>query len=384
MSANTQENLTKTIEFIRFLYNTQAFIPLHEPRFCGNEKKYLCECIDSTYVSSVGKFVERFEKEIASYVGAKYAVATVNGTSALHIALVGAGVTRNDEVLTQVLSFVATPNAISYTGAKPVFLDVDRDTMGLSPQALEHFLNTHCEMVDGVCINTTTRNPIKACVAMHTFGHPCRIDEIVKISQKWNIVVVEDSAESLGSLYKNKHTGTFGKMGIFSFNGNKIITSGSGGVVVTDDEALAQKLKHLTTTAKVPHKWEYEHDEIGYNYRLSNLNAALLVAQLEQLDTFLTSKQQLAKEYEHFFKSLEGIEFKTQPKDAKSNYWLNAIEVKNKDQTLEILNNNGIMSRPVWKLLHTLPIYKACHCEAVPNAKYLQEHIINIPSSVRV
>jgi len=248
----------------------------------SNEKKYLNECIDSTFVSSVGRFVDRFESEFAEYVGSRYAIATVNGTSALHISLLLADVQKDDEVLTQPLTFIATCNAISYCGAKPLFVDVDLDTMGLSPRALEKFLQTHCEVKNEKCINTTTNKVIKACVPMHTFGHPCKIDAIKEVCDRWHIALVEDAAESLGSRYKGKHTGTFGRLGAFSFNGNKIITSGGGGVLVTDDATLAKRAKHLTTTAKVPHSYEYVHDTIGYNYRMPNLNAALLVAQMEE------------------------------------------------------------------------------------------------------
>ena len=257
--------MQKIVDFIKQTFNTKEFIPLHEPKFIGNEKKYLNDCIDSTFVSSVGKYVDRFEKEFASYVGAKYAVATVNGTAALHIALKLVDVKENNEVITQPLTFIATCNAISYCGAKPVFVDVDLDTMGLSPKSLKNFLEQNCEIVNNQCINKTTKKVIKACVPMHTFGHPCKIEEINEICEKWHISLVEDSAESLGSFYKDKHTGTFGKVGAFSFNGNKIITSGGGGVIVTDDEALAKRAKHITTTAKIQHPYEYVHDEIAYN-----------------------------------------------------------------------------------------------------------------------
>ena len=267
--------MQEIVSFIQKIYNTKDFIPLHEPRFIGNEKKYLNECIDSTFVSSVGKYVDQFEKNFASYIGSKYVVATVNGTSALHIALLLANVKPDDEVITQPLTFIATANAINYCGAKPIFVDVDIDTLGMSPGALQVFLEDNCAIVDNKCINKTTGKIIKTCVPMHTFGHPCKIDEIKTICDKWKISLVEDAAESLGSLYKSKHTGTFGKMGVFSFNGNKIITSGGGGAIATDDKELAKRAKHLTTTAKVPHSYEYIHDEIGYNYRMPNINAAL-------------------------------------------------------------------------------------------------------------
>ena len=374
----------KTIKFIKRLNKNKKFIPLHEPLFNGNEKKYLNDCIDSTYVSSVGKYVDIFEKQFTKKVGSKYAIATVNGTSALHLALVVAEVKKDDEVITQALSFVATSNAISYTGAKPIFLDVNKSTMGLSPKALKNFLITNCKIENNKCINKTTHKIIKACIPMHTFGHPCKIDKIVKICKKWNITLIEDSAESLGSFYKNKHTGTFGKMGIFSFNGNKIITSGGGGVVVTDDKKLASKLKHLSTTAKLNHKWNYAHDEIGFNYRMPNINAALLVAQLEQLDIFLNSKKNLATIYKKFFDT-ENINFFIEPKNSNSNYWLQTVILKNKkqrDKFLTKLNKNGVMCRPIWKLLNKLDMYKKAQCDDLTNSLWLEKRVVNIPSRV--
>ncbi|MFZ5374083.1 MAG: LegC family aminotransferase [Campylobacterota bacterium] len=376
---------TQTVEFIRTLYRNEGFIALHEPRFGGNEKAYLNECIDSTFVSSVGQFVDRFETEFARTVGAKYAVATVNGTAALHIALLVAGVERGDEVITQPLTFIATANAITYCGADPVFLDVDRDTMGLSPDALRAFLEEECSRIEGRCVNRTTGKTIKACVPMHTFGHPCRIDEIQALCDAWNIVLVEDAAESLGSYYKERHTGTFGRLGAFSFNGNKIITSGGGGVIVTDDEALAKQAKHITTTAKIPHPWEYAHDEVAYNYRLPNLNAALLCAQLEQLEGFLENKRDLAETYHRFFAGL-GIHFAAEPPHGRSNYWLNAIVLENieqRDAFLEYTNANGVMTRPIWKLMNRLPMFEHCRCGDLSNALFLCERVVNLPSSVR-
>jgi len=373
------------IGFIQETYKTHNFIPLHEPKFFGNEKKYLNDCIDSTFVSSVGVYVDKFEKEFASYVGSKYAIATVNGTSALHISLLLSNVTKEDEVITQALSFVATANAISYCGAKPIFLDVDMDTMGLSSKALENFLNKNCEIKNNQCINKTTKRIIKACVPMHTFGHPCKIDEIKNICDSWHISLVEDSAESLGSFYKNKHTGTFGKLGAFSFNGNKIITSGGGGVILTDDEDLAKRAKHLTTTAKIPHQYEYIHDEIGYNYRMPNLNAALLVAQLEQLEQFLASKRKLTQTYKEFFNTIKNIDLILEPKNSKSNYWLQSIYFTTKEQRdnfLEYSNKNEVMTRPIWKLLNDLEPYKKCECDTLENSKNLMQRIVNIPSSV--
>lgn len=379
--------MQRVIEYIQNLYGTKKFIPLHEPKFLGNEKRYLNECIDSTFVSSVGKYVDKFEQIFAEYTGSKYAVATVNGTSALHISLLLAGVEREDEVITQPLTFIATCNAISYCGAKPVFVDVDRDTMGLSPKSLKEFLKENCEVKEGKCINKSSKRVVKACVPMHTFGHPCRIDEIKEICDAWSIVLAEDAAESLGSFYKGKHTGTFGKLGAFSFNGNKIITSGGGGVIVTDDENLAKRAKHLTTTAKIPHPYEYVHDEIGYNYRMPNINAALLVAQMEQLEKFLANKRETAKEYEKFFASIEGIDFIKEPKNTSSNYWLNAVLLKNKearDAFLKETNENGVMTRPIWKLMNELEMFKNMQCANLDNAKYLEHRVVNIPSGVRI
>jgi len=372
------------INFIQDTYKTKESIPLHEPRFFGNEKKYLNECIDSTFVSSVGKFVDEFEEKIANYTGAKYAIATSNGTSALHISLLLVDVDKNSEVITQPLTFVATCNAISYCGAKPIFVDVDKDTMGLSPSALKYFLENHTRVKKQQCINNKTGKVIKACVPMHTFGHPCRIDEIKDICDHYHINVIEDAAESLGSLYKGKHTGTFGKAGVMSFNGNKIITAGGGGCIITDDEDLAKKAKHLTTTAKVPHKWDFNHDMVGYNYRMPNLNAALLVAQLENLDNFISSKRKLANVYETFFNSNNYV-FVKEPMDSKSNYWLNSILLKNKQQRDEFLdetNSSGIMTRPIWILMNKLIMFQNAQCGKLTNAEWLEERVVNIPSGV--
>ena len=372
------------INFIQSTYQSKDFIPLHEPKFIGNEKKYLNECIDSTFVSSVGKFVDEFEEKIAKYTGARYAVATSNGTSALHIALLLANVTRNDEVITQPLTFVATCNAISYCGANPVFIDVDKDTMGMSPSALQKFLENNTSIKNQQCINNKTGKVIKACVPMHTFGHPCRIDEINDICDKYYISLIEDAAESLGSLYKDKHTGTFGQMGVMSFNGNKIITAGGGGCIITNNEVLAKKAKHLTTTAKITHKWEYTHNMVGYNYRMPNLNAALLVAQLENLESFLLNKRELAMMYKDFF-SDKACHFVEESLHSKSNYWLNTIILKDKEQRdlfLEEANSKGVMIRPVWTLMNKLTMFKHSQCYGLTNVEWLEERVVNIPSSV--
>tara|TARA_B100000767_G_C19743577_1_gene527386 strand:- start:443 stop:1606 length:1164 start_codon:yes stop_codon:yes gene_type:complete len=373
------------INFIQRTYNTNEFIHLHEPRFIGNEKKYLNECIDSTFVSSVGQYVTQFEEMVTEYTGSKYAVATANGTSALHIGLKILGVDDSCEVITQSLTFIATANAISYCNADPIFIDVDRDTLGLSPTKLNQFLDEHTTLNEnGECLNKSTRKIIKACVPMHTFGHPCKIDEILKICNSYNIAVLEDSAESMGSFYKGKHTGSYGKMGIFSFNGNKIITTGSGGMLITDDEYIARKAKHLTTTAKVAHAYEFIHDEIGYNYRLSNISAALGVAQMENIQFFLNKKRNLAQSYENFF-SDKDIEYFTEPNNSKSNYWLNAIVLKNRearDNFLEYCNANGVMVRPIWKLMNKLDMFKDAQTSNLDNSEWLEDRVVNISSSV--
>lgn len=377
----------QTVDFIKAQFPGQDFIPLHEPRFLGNEKKYLLECIDSTFVSSVGKYVDDFEKQIAAYTGAKYAVAAVNGTAALHMGMLVAGVKHNDIVITQALSFIATCNAIAYIGASHVFVDVDMDTMGMSPEKLKTYLKEFAEKKqDGFSYHKTTNQRIAACVPMHTFGHPCKIDEIAAICSEYNIALVEDAAESIGSYYKNKHTGTFGVVGTFSFNGNKTITCGGGGAIVTNDEALAKKAKHLTTQAKVPHRWEFVHDEIGYNYRMPNLNAALMCAQLEQLDAFLKNKRELAALYENFFKDT-AIQFVKEPTQSSSNYWLCVIllsDRKTRDEFLQYANDNGVMSRPAWTLMQKLNMFKEAMHGDLSNSIALENRLVNIPSSVRI
>jgi perosamine synthetase len=386
MKENNNDQNLAIIDFIKSIYGNGKFTPLHQPRFIGNEKKYLNECIDSTFVSSVGKFVDEFEKKIAKYIGTKYAVATTNGTSALHVSLILAEVDSNSEVITQPFTFVATCNAINYCNAKPIFIDVDIDTMGLSPSALKFFLKNNTIIKNKKCINKKTNRVIKACVPMHAYGHPCKIDKIKKICDENYIFLIEDAAESLGSFYKKKHTGSFGQIGTLSFNGNKIITAGGGGCIVTDNKLLAEKAKHLTTTAKIPHKWDFNHDMIGYNYRMPNLNAALLIAQMERLNTFLKDKRKLANQYDKFFKNTDYFFFK-EPKDCASNYWLNTILVNNKkqrDDFLNFTNKNNIMTRPAWKLMNELKMFKNCQNSDLKNAKYLEERIVNIPSSVRL
>ena len=450
-------NFKLITDFIRSTFQEPTdFIPLHDPRFIGNEKKYMAECIDSNFVSSVGEFVGRFEKMCAEYTGAKYAVAAMNGTSALHIALLLAGVQRNDEVITQALTFIATANAISYTGAKPVFIDVDKETMGLSSSALEAWLSENVEMREddtstalsaggamgrrgdgargrrddhtttrlddytttrGHDVTTTGLNEmssihravvpscgravpetsiypfnrhtgklISACVPMHTFGHPVKLIELKEVCDKYNIPLIEDAAESIGSYYKGKHTGTIGKLGIISFNGNKLITTGGGGMILTDDEELAKMAKHITTQAKMPHPYEFVHDHIGYNYRLTNVNAALGCAQMESLDHLLSLKRTLAEQYKEFFQNSE-FEFFTEPQNCRSNYWLNAIITKDRtqrDELLQFTNKNGVMTRPIWELMNRLPMFADCQTDSLENSIWFADRVVNIPSSAIV
>lgn len=359
---------------------------LHEPRFSGNESKYVQDCIDSTFVSSVGKFVDRFEKELAEYTGARYAVAVVNGTSALHIALILAGVKTGDEVLVPALSFVATCNSVCYCGAKPNFVDSENLTLGMDPKALRNYLLASTVFQDGICVNSKTGNPIRAIIPVHIFGHPCDLEGLLKVADDFNIVLIEDAAESLGSLYRGQHTGTFGLMGTLSFNGNKTITTGGGGAILTDDLDLAKRAKHLTTTAKMPHRWDYIHDEVGYNYRMPNLNAALGCAQLEQLPGFLASKRRLFESYKKVLSDIPGIRLFAEPKDSHSNYWLQALllddSVSNqRDSILDVTNSAGLMTRPAWMLLHKLTPFQKCEHAPLPVAESLEQTIINLPSS---
>ncbi len=379
------DNFKEVISFIKNQYNTNDFIPLHVPKFNGNEKKYVLETIDSTFVSSVGAFVDQFETMMTQITHTQKAVAVVNGTAGIQVALRLVGVQAGDEVLTQALTFVATANAIAYCNAHPVFLDVDLDTMGLSPKAVEDFLNEFGELREEGCFNKRTGRRISACIPMHTFGFPIHLEELINICLLWNIPVVEDAAESLGSEYHGKPTGSFGDLGIFSFNGNKIVTSGGGGAIVTNNLTLGEKGKYLTTTAKVPHPYEYVHDELGYNYRMPNLNAALACAQLEQLNVFLKNKRNLAEEYGSFFLS-KGINFRTETPNTKANYWLMCVELEDKqdrDLFLKETNQKSVMTRPIWQLMFKLPMYAHCQRDQQTNALFLEERIVNIPSSVR-
>lgn len=372
------------VQFIREQYRSDDFIPLHAPVFAGHERDYVVETIESTFVSSVGAFVDRFEQDMAAYTGSPRAIATVNGTAALHIALKLAGVLPGELVVTQPLTFVATCNAIAYCSAEPLFIDVDRHTLGLSSTALEAWLTEHAEVGDdGLCRTRTDGKVIRACVPMHTFGHPADLDGLVNICDRWQIVLVEDAAESLGSFYKGRHTGTFGALGTLSFNGNKIITTGGGGMILAN-EALGAHAKHLTTTAKKPHPYEYVHDEVGYNYRLPNLNAALGCAQLEQLEGFIANKRELAARYAEHFQGRD-LKFLTEPAGCRSNYWLNAVICEGheqRDALLKATNDRGVMTRPIWALMNHLPIYAHCRKGELSNAEWLEARVVNLPSSV--
>ena len=377
----------KTIKFIKELYGNQEFTPLSVPKFIGNEKKYLNECIDTTFVSSVGKFVDRFENDMAAYTGAKKAVVCVSGTNALHMAMMLVGVERDDEVLTQALTFIATCNAISYIGARLVFIDVDKSTMGLSPDALKAWLVKNAEIRNGQCYNKHTGHRVKACVPMHTFGHPVRVEEVANICAEYHIELVEDAAESIGSKYKGIHTGLFGKVGALSFNGNKTITTGGGGMLLFMDEELGALAKHLTTQAKVPHRWEFRHDHIGYNYRMPNINAALGCAQLEHLDEFIADKRATAAAYAEFFKNVDDIKFFIEPENSFSNYWLNVVVLKDRDAQqafLQETNDNGVMTRPIWELMNRLPMFEHCEHDSLENTIWFADRVVNIPSSVKL
>ncbi|HHD0331779.1 TPA: aminotransferase LegC [Campylobacter coli] len=376
----------KEISFIKSLFNKEN-IALHEPCFIGNEKKYLLECIDSGFVSSVGEFVTRFEEALKEKTKARFVIATNTGTAALHIALLANGIDGNCEVITQSISFVATANAIAYTGAKPVFLDIDENTLSLSPKALEHFLENQTYQKDNLSYNKTTHKPIKACVIMHTFGLSAHIKAIKELCEKYHILLIEDAAEALGSTYENKALGTFGKCGILSFNGNKIITGGCGGAILSDDENLAKLARHLSTTAKIPHPYEYDHDRIAYNYRLCNINAAILLAGLENLELFLENKRELAKIYKDFFKNHDKCKFIDEKSNEKSNFWLNTLLFKNENLRnifLEECLKNNIFVRPVWKSLPSLKAFQNCQSNELINTKKLEKRLINLPSSVRI
>jgi len=373
----------ETILFTRSIYG-EDIVPLHRPLFKGNERQYLVDCIDSNFVSSVGSKVIEFENSVAKFTGSKYAIATVNGTAALHVAILIAGVEPGDEVLSQALTFIATCNAITYAGAKPVFIDVDSDTMGLSPAALKNFLEDNAVKTSRGTFNKNSGKKISACIPMHTFGFPCRIGEIAQVCADWNIALIEDAAESLGSYVGKKHTGTFASMATLSFNGNKVITTGGGGMIITDDIDVAKRAKHITTTAKVPHPFEFVHDETGYNYRMPNLNAALGCAQMERLGDFLQSKKKLADQWDIFFNGKD-VDFIKAISGNNANHWLNAIILKSRDDRdsfLNVTNDNNIMTRPIWTLMSKLPMFKDCQTDGLKNSLWLEDRVVNIPSSV--
>lgn len=364
----------------------EGAVPLHAPTFNGREWEYVRQCLDSTFVSSVGKFVDRFEAELAAYTGAKHAVAVVNGTAALHVALQLAGVRRDDEVLVPALTFVATAAAVRYCGAVPHFVDSEEPTLGMDPAALKAHLLGIADVTGGTCRNRRTGRVIRAIVPMHTFGHPVDLDGLLSVAGELGITVVEDAAESLGSLYRGRHTGTFGRMGTLSFNGNKTITTGGGGAILTDDPELARAAKHLTTTAKLPHRWDFVHDQVGYNYRMPNLNAALGCAQLEQLPSLIESKRRLFDRYREAFSEVDGVRLMAEPAGCQSNYWLQTLLLdpaveSARDSVLAATNDAGYMTRPAWRLVSGLSPYADCPCAPLPTAESLERRIINIPSS---
>ncbi|MCE1226609.1 MAG: LegC family aminotransferase [Geobacteraceae bacterium] len=384
---NTEFSSKAVLEAIRSVVQSDnTSISLHEPKLAGNEWTYVKECLDTGWVSSVGKFVDRFEDDLAAYTGAKRAIAVVNGTAALHICLILSGVVPGDEVLIPALTFIATANAVSYCGAVPHFIDSEEKTLGVDPGKLAAYLEDIAEQRQDGCYNRITGRRIKTLVPMHTFGHPLDIEPLLKICADFRIELVEDAAESFGSFYKGRHTGTFGRLAALSFNGNKIMTTGGGGAILTDDEELGRLAKHLTTTAKIPHRWEFNHDMIGYNYRLPNINAALGCAQLEQLSAFLDNKRALAGRYAQAFSEVPGVRFIREPEYCRSNYWLNAIildeDFRNmRDEILEVTNSAGIMTRPAWTLMHRLPMFTDCPHMNLTISKSLVRRLVNIPSS---
>ncbi|MBA3677866.1 MAG: LegC family aminotransferase [Sphingosinicella sp.] len=362
---------------------------LHEPEFAGNEWAFVKECIDTGWVSSVGSFVDRFERDLADYTGTTHAVATANGTAALHICLVLAGVQRGDEVLIPTLTFIATANAVSYTGAIPHFVDSESVSLGVDAEALERHLQQVAEVADGRCVNRKSGAVIRALMVMHAFGHPCDLNALVALAERWKLVLIEDAAESLGSRYNGLHTGGFGRVAALSFNGNKVLTTGGGGAILTNDPELGRRAKHLTTTARVPHRWNFVHDEIGYNYRLPNLNAALGCAQLEQLPGMLARKRRLAERYAQAFDDVPGVRFLREPAGTTSNYWLNTIVLdpaysRQHEGVLGLLNDSNYMSRPLWTLMHRLPMYTDCPRAKLNTAETLADTVINLPSSPRL
>ncbi len=375
--------MKEIVQFIKSLYPTKEYIPLHEPSFIGKEKEYLCDCIDSTYVSSVGKYVDSFEKSIQDFTGSKYCVAIVNGTQALYLSLKLLGVGESDEVITQSATFIATSNAIKYTGADCSFVDIDDNTFGMNPDSLADYFSEFCISKDGLTYNKKSGKKISAVVPMHTFGFPCRMDEIHKVCKKYGVKLIEDAAESLGSFYKGRHTGTLGDIGILSFNGNKIITTGGGGMILTNDETLGKRAKHLSTTAKIPHKYEFIHDEIGYNFRMPNLNAAIGLSQMENIERILLSQKKLANKYSEFFKNRKE-KFTIERNDSNANYWLNSILFENtnlRDEFLDMTNLNGVMTRTLWKPMHLLPMFENCNRNDLTVTEDIYNRLVNLPST---
>lgn len=377
------------MDAVRSVVGTSTKAALHEPEFGGSEWTYVKQCLDTGWVSSVGGFVDQFEADLASFTGASHAIAVVNGTAALHLSLLLAGVKRGDEVLLPALTFIATANAVSYCGAMPHFCDVNEVTLGLDALKLDAYLQETAEIRDGQCFNRNSGVPIRAVVPMHAFGHPVDMDALLEVSDRYGLIIIEDAAESLGTLYKDRHTGVMGKLGVLSFNGNKIVTTGGGGAILTNDSELARLAKHLSTTARVPHKWSFIHDAIGYNYRMPNINAALGVAQLEQLDGFIERKRSLARAYRSAFDSVPGIRFISEPPFARSNYWLNSIILEgegepDRDEVLKALNDEGLMARPVWTLMHRLPMYAACPAMDLSEAESIEARLVSLPSSAKL
>lgn len=375
----------KIVDAIRSVVGSEP-VRLHEPSFAGNEWSYIKECLDSTFVSSVGKFVDRFEVDIARYTGAKHAIAVVNGTAALHIALKLAGVQQGDEVIVPTLTFVATANAVTYCGAEPHFVDSEEKTLGIDPYALREYLNSISEIHNKYCVNRRTGKIIRAIVPVHTFGHPVDMEGLLSVARDFHLILIEDAAESLGSYYHGRHTGTFGQMGVLSFNGNKTITTGGGGAILTDSPELARHAKHLTTTSKMPHAWDYRHDAIGYNYRLPNLNAALGCAQMEQLSMILAAKRSLFQQYQTAFEQIAGVKLMVEPEHCQSNYWLQTLlldvgQAEQRDLVLKATNDAGFMTRPAWILLHDLTPFKDCPHMDLAGAQSLARRLINVPSS---
>ncbi|TGK14575.1 LegC family aminotransferase [Leptospira stimsonii] len=384
MKQNFDTLPTRIVEAIRKVVGSSP-VALHEPTFSGNEWKYVKECIDTSFVSSVGKFVDRFELDLAQFTGAKHAIAVVNGTAALHISLKLAGVNSGEEVLIPSLTFVATANAVTYCGAIPHFVDSEESTLGLDPIRIREYLSLISEIRNSQCVNKATGRIIRAIVPMHTFGHSSDLDGILKLAEEFHLKLIEDAAESLGSYYRDRHTGTLGLFGTISFNGNKTITTGGGGAILTDNSELAKRAKHITTTAKVPHRWEYVHDQIGYNYRMPNINAALGCAQLEQMPEFLKLKRELFLKYKDSFSSIEGVSLFEEPNGTRSNYWLQTLVLADhvshkRDEILTVTNDNGVMTRPCWGLMHKLIPFSECPRMDLSVALSLEKRLINIPS----